>query len=172
MADDWMLLDSGNDFGGLHEVSNSGDMPLLQSAWLHPPSGSSSASMPNDSSVVQPMAGKILVEPSEGGVPRAASSTYSVARRRPRSRLLKLPKKAGQTDPRDRAPRTQKLRRRVSDTRLEQAKAGNMVCVWGGDVKKPVIVHPVWEEAGATWMSPNEHCLWLRRACSETHYKE
>ena len=120
------------------------------------------------------MAVKIKAEPSEGGVPPEASSTALAAKQRQRSRRLKLRKKPT-TLPTITRPRARKLKRRVSDTRPEIAKAGNMVCVWGGDVKKPVVVQPIWEEAGKAWMSPNEHWLWLRRACSEkgmTHYKE
>ena len=67
------------------------------------------------------------------------------------------------------------LKRRVSESRPEDVSVVTMVCVWGGDIKNPFVVQPVWKELGKTWMSPNEHCLWLRRACCPrgmTHYKE
>ena len=53
--------------------------------------------------------------------------------------------------------------------------AAKIICVWGGDVKKPVPVYPVLKELGTTWFTLSEHCNWLRRACSSkglTHYKE
>ncbi len=71
--------------------------------------------------------------------------------------------------------RERKLKRRVSDTKPEEAKATSMICIWGGVVRTPVVAQPVWTEAGTTWMSPNEHWQWLRRACCTrglTHYKE
>lgn len=72
-------------------------------------------------------------------------------------------------------PKRRQLKRRISDTRPDAACAATMICVWGGEVKTPVVVQPIWKELGTTWMSPNEHCGWLRRACSSkglTHYKE
>ena len=70
---------------------------------------------------------------------------------------------------------SRKLKRRGSDQRPEAVSAEQMICVWGGDVKKPVPVYPVSKELGTTWFTLTEHCAWLRRACSSkglTHYKE
>ena len=72
-------------------------------------------------------------------------------------------------------PPAKKLKRCISDTRPDTARASEMICVWGGEVKTPVVVQPIWKELGTTWMTLSEHCGWLRRACDKrglTHYKE
>ena len=67
------------------------------------------------------------------------------------------------------------LKRRPTDAKPDQADARNMVCVWGGTVRHPVVVWPLFREGNQFCFQVSEHSHWLRRACDQkglTYYKD
>ena len=75
--------------------------------------------------------------------------------------------------PKRRPPRT--LKRRASENKPQSADVLKLMCVWGGAVKHPVPVWPLYRENGVDYFQVHEHCHWLRRACDNkgsTHYKD
>ena len=114
---------------------------------------------------------------STGGVPQTATSKQKAAAKKKQGKkgTLFKPPKGRNTHPVGATPRKRKLKKCVSETRPVEVEATSMVCVWGGHMKRPVVVEPVWIESGTTWMSPSEHWLWLRRSCCDkgmTFYKQ
>ena len=67
------------------------------------------------------------------------------------------------------------LQRRPTEGKPHSEEVSNMICVWGGTVKHPVPVWPLFREGDAFWLQLSEHSHWLRRACDQkgrTHYKD
>ena len=112
-----------------------------------------------------------LQEPAAPSAPALAAHTHGRGRGGKLESALK--KRAAATKPGPQKARRQ-LKRRTSDGKPDEPAAKMMMCVWGGGMKHPSVVGPVWKELDSTWMSPNETWFWLRRACSVagmTHYK-
>ena len=68
-----------------------------------------------------------------------------------------------------------RLQRRPTEGKPDSEEVASMICVWGGAVKHPVPVWPLFRESGMFWLQLSEHSHWLRRACDQqgrTHYKD
>ena len=68
-----------------------------------------------------------------------------------------------------------KLQRRATEAKPPQADVLKMICVWGGSVRHPVPVWPLFREGDAYWLQVSERSHWLRRACDQrgrTHYRD
>ncbi len=180
MMDDWEPLESDDECGDLGRLAIVGGVPVQESQLDLPSAPRSSVG-----GVPQPESQLLLKHTSESTVSCLTPATAAVpgdlppivhhrtrhgrSSRAVRDLAASLRRKASAR------PTGRKLARRVSSTKPEEAKAISMICIWGGVVKSPVVVKPVWTENGMTWMSPNEHWQWLRRACCPrglTHYKE
>ena len=126
----------------------------------------------------QPLAARPskLQEPAAPSAPALAAHAHGRGRGGKLRSALK--KRAAVAKPGPHKARRQ-LKRRLSDGKPDEPVAKMMICIWGGSMKRPSVVGPVWKELDSMWMSPNEAWYWLRRACTRqgdpkdgmTHYR-
>ena len=67
------------------------------------------------------------------------------------------------------------LKRRASGARPDDLQCVSRLCLQGGDVKAPAVIHPLVKHGDKVFTPIHERLYWLRRACAEqgtTHWTE
>ena len=108
--------------------------------------------------------------PTTGAASASAASASGAAVAKVHRRVLKRQSSKG-----ERAGVLRRvLKRQASVGKPDDLKCEDRLCLWGGALKQPTVIHPVVRRGGTGFFPIVESLYWLRRACGgkqgQTHY--
>ena len=74
-------------------------------------------------------------------------------------------KKAKKLAPKPKNSVGRTLKRQASTGKPAELKCESRLCLWGGRIRAPAVVHPLSKRGDTLWVPIHERLFWLRRAC-------